>query len=165
MWHRSHKHSHFAKHFTKWLRLHQRSHYTKVATATAVLPQPKPCQRGLIIPKFWNQKQPASTKMRIKILSEHHKLGFQPTHESQNPSIVSENREPKGDRKKQMRDRGHVTPDRRRRRWSEASPTVWGARSPRRGRRGRCTRAAACWRARWGSPWPPRQGIPRRPMS
>jgi hypothetical protein len=37
MWHRSHNHNHFAKHFTKWLQLHQRSHFTRVATATVVL--------------------------------------------------------------------------------------------------------------------------------
>jgi hypothetical protein len=37
MWHRSHKHSHFAKQFTKWLQLHQRSHFIRVATATAIL--------------------------------------------------------------------------------------------------------------------------------
>ena len=47
-----------------------------------------------------------------------------------------------------MRDRGPARPGRRRRRWPVASPTGWGARSPRRGRRGRCTRAAACLRAR-----------------
>jgi hypothetical protein len=33
----SHNHSHFAKHFTKWLQLHQRSHYFATATVAAVL--------------------------------------------------------------------------------------------------------------------------------
>jgi hypothetical protein len=48
MWHRNHNHSHFAKHFTKWLQLHQRSHFTRVATA--VLATAKALPKG---PKVW----------------------------------------------------------------------------------------------------------------
>jgi hypothetical protein len=46
MWHRSHNHSHFAKHFTKWLQLHQRSHYFATATATAVLATAEALPKG-----------------------------------------------------------------------------------------------------------------------
>jgi hypothetical protein len=49
MWHRSHNHSHFAKHFTKWLQLHQRSHFIRVATATAVLATAEALPKGPII--------------------------------------------------------------------------------------------------------------------
>jgi hypothetical protein len=46
MWHRSHNHNHFGKHFTKWLQLHQRSHFTRVATATAVLATAEALPKG-----------------------------------------------------------------------------------------------------------------------
>jgi hypothetical protein len=46
MWHGSHNHSHFAKHFTKWLQLHQISHFTRVATATAVLATAEALPKG-----------------------------------------------------------------------------------------------------------------------
>jgi hypothetical protein len=46
MWHRSHNHIHFAKHFTKWLQLHQRSHFTRVVTATAVLATAEALPKG-----------------------------------------------------------------------------------------------------------------------
>jgi hypothetical protein len=49
MWHRSHNHSHFAKHFTKWLQLHQRSHFTRVATATAVLDTAEALPKGPLV--------------------------------------------------------------------------------------------------------------------
>jgi hypothetical protein len=49
MWHRSHNHSHFAKHFTKWLQLHQRSHFTRVVTAIAVLATAEVLPKGPLL--------------------------------------------------------------------------------------------------------------------
>jgi hypothetical protein len=49
MWHRSHNHSHFAKHFTKWLQIHQRSHFTRVATTIAVLGTAEALPKGPLI--------------------------------------------------------------------------------------------------------------------
>jgi hypothetical protein len=48
MCHRSHNHSHFVKHFTKWLQL-KKSNFTKVATATAVLRIRNP-DKGALVP-------------------------------------------------------------------------------------------------------------------
>jgi hypothetical protein len=49
MWNRSHNHSHFAKHFTKWLQLYQRSHFTRVTTATAVLATAEVLPKGPLL--------------------------------------------------------------------------------------------------------------------
>jgi hypothetical protein len=46
----SHSHSHFAKHFTKWLQLHQKSHYFATATAAAVLGTAEALPKGPLVP-------------------------------------------------------------------------------------------------------------------
>jgi hypothetical protein len=48
----SHSHSHFVKHFTKWLQLHQRSHYFATATTAAVLATVEALPKGPLVSRW-----------------------------------------------------------------------------------------------------------------
>jgi hypothetical protein len=63
MWHRSHNHNHFAKHFTKWLQLHQRSHFTRVATAVLATAEALPNGPLLFRPDWVPQNRTSSCRI------------------------------------------------------------------------------------------------------